>query len=114
LDGGGELALSELRGKRVLLVFSDPHCGPCNELAPELEKFHRQHPQLELVMIRKGDPKENRAKVKEYGLTIPLPCNNNGKSRAARPCSPLPSPTSLTKSASLPTTSPWASMRFEM
>jgi hypothetical protein len=27
LDGGGELALSELRGKRVLLVFSDPHCG---------------------------------------------------------------------------------------
>jgi peroxiredoxin len=36
---GGELSLEELRGKRVLLVFSDPP-GSCNAL-PELEKFHR-------------------------------------------------------------------------
>src|SRR6266481_8699071 len=35
---GGELALEELRGKRVLLVFSDPHCGPCQVLALELER----------------------------------------------------------------------------
>src|SRR6267143_2362074 len=51
LDGRGELALSELRGRRVLLVFSSPHCGPCNTLAPQLEEFHRAHPELELVMI---------------------------------------------------------------
>src|SRR6266540_5905682 len=37
---GGELSLEDFRGKRVLLVFSDPHCGPCQVLAPELEKFH--------------------------------------------------------------------------
>ena len=42
LDGHGDLALSELRGERVLLVFSSPHCGPCNALATELEKFHRE------------------------------------------------------------------------
>jgi peroxiredoxin len=72
LDGGGELSLSELHGKPVLLVFSDPHCGPCNVLAPELEKFHRRHPQLQLVMISKGEPAENRAKVKEHGLTFPV------------------------------------------
>ena len=41
LDGRGDLSLSDLRGKRVLLVFSSPHCGPCEALAPELEKFHR-------------------------------------------------------------------------
>ena len=35
-----DLALSDLRGKRVLLVFSSPHCDPCDVLAPELEKFH--------------------------------------------------------------------------
>ena len=38
---GGELALEDLRGSRVLLVFSDPRCGPCDALAPQLEKFHR-------------------------------------------------------------------------
>jgi peroxiredoxin len=108
LDGRGELVLSELRGRRVLLVFSSPHCGPCNTLAPELEKFHRSQngtlrPRtneerspltpaispsdgervadgpgqgkfsgISVVMISKGEPKENRAKVKEHGLTFPI------------------------------------------
>jgi peroxiredoxin len=90
LDGRGELALDELRGRRVLLVFSDPHCGPCNALVPELEKFHSQNkqnvrppsslppgegepsPAVEVVMISRGEPKENRAKVKEHGLTFPV------------------------------------------
>jgi peroxiredoxin len=67
---GGELALSDLRGKFVILVFSSPHCGPCNTLAPKLQKFHRKHPELELVMISRESPDENRAKVKEQGLTF--------------------------------------------
>jgi peroxiredoxin len=92
LDGRGELALTELRGRRVLLVFSDPHCGPCNALAPELERFHRQNkqdirppsplpsppgegelsPALEVLMISRGEPKDNRAKVREHRLTFPV------------------------------------------
>lgn len=72
LDGRGDLSLSELRGKRVLLVFTSPGCGPCNALAPELERLHREHPEPEVVMISKGGPKENRAKVKEHGLTFPV------------------------------------------
>jgi peroxiredoxin len=69
---GGELALDDLRGNRVLLVFSDPHCGPCEALAPLLEQSHREHPELRVVMISRGDPKENRAKVKAHGLTFPV------------------------------------------
>ena len=69
---GEELALEELRGKQVLLVFSDPHCGPCNALAPGLEKFHREQPRVKVVMISRGEPKENRAKVKEHGFTFPV------------------------------------------
>jgi peroxiredoxin len=72
VDGRGELSLDELRGRPVLLVFSSPHCGPCNTLAPELEKFHRAHPELEVVMVSRGEPGENRAKVKEYRLTFPV------------------------------------------
>jgi peroxiredoxin len=69
---GGELSLEELRGRRVLLVFSSPHCGPCNTLAPELGKFHRAHADLALLMVSRGEPVENRAKVKEHGLTFPV------------------------------------------
>src|SRR5262249_4913835 len=56
----------------VLLVFSSPTCGPCNTLAPQLEEFHRAHPEQEVIMISKGEPKENRAKVKEHALTFPV------------------------------------------
>ena len=41
-------------------------------LAPQLEKFHRDHPEISVLMISKGEPKENRAKVKEHGLTFPI------------------------------------------
>jgi peroxiredoxin len=72
LDGRGDLGLADLRGRRILLVFSSPKCGPCLALAPQLEKFHREHPELEVVMISKGETKPNRIKVKEHGLTFPV------------------------------------------
>jgi peroxiredoxin len=71
-DGCGRLSLEELRGRRVLLVFSDPHCGPCAELAPTLEKFHREHLEIEVVMISRGEPKENGAKIKQHRLSFPV------------------------------------------
>jgi peroxiredoxin len=70
LDGRGEVSMSSLRGRRVLIVFSSPQCEPCNELAPRLERFHRGHPEVDLVMISKGEPEENRAKMKEHELTF--------------------------------------------
>src|SRR2546422_8250164 len=42
-------SLGELRGRRVLLVFSDPHCGPCQTLAPQLEAFHREQREVSVV-----------------------------------------------------------------
>jgi hypothetical protein len=49
---GGELSLGKLRGRRVLLAFSSPHCGPCNTVAPELQRFHRHHPEISVVVNR--------------------------------------------------------------
>jgi peroxiredoxin len=69
---GGELSREEFRGRRVLLTFSDPQCGPCNYLAPQLEKFHRENPEIGVVMISRRDVEANRAKVREHGLTFPV------------------------------------------
>jgi peroxiredoxin len=69
---GGELSLESYRGREVLLVFSDPHCGPCNELAPRLEELHRRQEAIEVLMVSKGDAAANRAKAAEHGLTFPI------------------------------------------
>ena len=52
--------------------FSPAQCAPCNSLAPKLEKFRRANQEVQIVMISKGEPKENRVKVKEHGLTFPI------------------------------------------
>jgi len=69
---GGELALEELRGQPVLLVFSDPECGPCEELAAHLEQFHRHNPDIQVLMISRGEAKTNRKKVAALRLTFPI------------------------------------------
>jgi peroxiredoxin len=69
---GSELSLRDLLGRRVLLVFSDPNCGPCQMLAPELETVHRRAHNLDVVMISRGDIEANRAKVAEHRLTFPI------------------------------------------
>ena len=69
---GGELSLSDLRGGRVLLVFSDPNCGPCDELAPRLQKLHLQRRDLQMLVVSRRDAEATRAKADALGLTYPI------------------------------------------
>ena len=69
---GEELSLSDLRGQCVLLVFSDPDCGPCDELAPQLEKIHQERPELQVLMVSRRDAEATRAKAAKLGLTVPI------------------------------------------
>jgi peroxiredoxin len=75
---GGERTLADYRGRRVLLVFSDPACGPCQALAPELERLHREHAQnnLEVLVVSRGDREANQSKAKEQSLTFPVLLQN--------------------------------------
>jgi peroxiredoxin len=70
---GRMVSLDEYLGRRVLLMFSDPHCGPCDEAARELARFHRRHgDDLALLMIGRGDAEENRRKAEEHGIDFPV------------------------------------------
>lgn len=68
---GEMMTLDALRaaGKPVLLVFSDPNCGACNALMPEIGRWQREHAQtLTVAVIGRGALEANRAKSVEHGL----------------------------------------------
>jgi peroxiredoxin len=69
---GGELSLEDYRGRRVLLVFSDPECGPCDELAPKLEQLHRRTADVQVLMVSRRDAAANREKARKLGFTFPV------------------------------------------
>jgi peroxiredoxin len=58
----------------VLLVFTDPHCAPCDQLAPHLVRLHREDrgTNLAVVMVVRGDLEENRFKAQEHGFEFPV------------------------------------------
>jgi peroxiredoxin len=66
--------LEEFRGRRVLLVFTDPQCGPCDQLAPELVRLHKEHDGNgpAIVLVGRGEPEENRRKAEQHGIEFPF------------------------------------------
>jgi peroxiredoxin len=56
-------------GKPVVLLFTDPDCGPCTEMLPEIARWQQEYAEeLTLSLISRGAREENRAKNTEYGL----------------------------------------------
>jgi peroxiredoxin len=78
---GGKVSLVEHRGRRVLLVFSDPDCGPCEELLPELARLHRERSseELSVVMVSRGGVEENQRKAEAFGLEFPVALQSGWK-----------------------------------
>ena len=69
--GGGDVSLAEFRGRRTLLVFSDPDCAPCNALAPRLEQQSRAR-DVQVLMVSRGAAEANEEKRRRYGLSFPI------------------------------------------
>jgi cytochrome c biogenesis protein CcmG/thiol:disulfide interchange protein DsbE len=75
LDRSGELQLSSLRGKAVVLNVWASWCGPCKEEAPYLEQVWRSQRGRGLVVVGL-DAKDFRADARRFAdrfeLTFPL------------------------------------------
>jgi peroxiredoxin len=69
---GGTLSLSAYRGRPVLLVFWDADATACDGIAAEVEAIHGRASDVQVVMVSRGDPEANCAKVAELGLTVPV------------------------------------------
>jgi peroxiredoxin len=69
---GETLTLDSLRqaGKPVMLLFTNPRCGPCNALLPKVGRWQEEYAsRLSVAPVSRGYPEENRIKAQEHGLT---------------------------------------------
>lgn len=74
-DGNGTVALSQLRGKVVLLNFWATWCPPCVREMPALQRLHEKLAGDDFVVIAISvdeDPEEVADFVARRGLTFPI------------------------------------------
>jgi peroxiredoxin len=68
---GAPVSLDTVRGgDELLLVFSDPDCGPCSALMPQVAEWQRERQGgRRLVLISRGAHEANLAHAQAHGLT---------------------------------------------
>ena len=83
LLGGGQVTLSELRGKVVVINLWASWCPPCRAEMPAIEKMYQTYRDLGVVALgvnttyQDSEP-DAAAFVREYGLTFPIPLDRDG------------------------------------
>jgi thiol-disulfide isomerase/thioredoxin len=68
---GGTKSLAQLlaHGKPLLLLFTNPHCGPCVSLFKEIKEWQDAHnDRLTIALLSRGTIKENFVNVARNGL----------------------------------------------
>ena len=69
---GGTVTLESLRarGRPVALVFSDPNCGPCGMMYPELARWQAALAgSVTIALVSSGGRLENRAASEQHGIS---------------------------------------------
>ncbi len=65
------LSMQELldKGRPTMLVFSDPSCGPCNQLMPAIAAWQKElENKVTVAFVNRGDRKANEEKARTLGL----------------------------------------------
>jgi peroxiredoxin len=77
---GETMTLDALRAaeKPVLLIFTDPSCGPCNAMMGDVGKWQRDlSEKLTIAVVTRGSLEDNRDKAKQHNLTHVLMQRDN-------------------------------------
>ncbi len=68
---GGDRALHDFAGRKVLLVFTQSGCGPCKAIVPELNRVHDRG-EHQVVVANNGEPEATRQWAAETGARFPV------------------------------------------
>jgi cytochrome c biogenesis protein CcmG/thiol:disulfide interchange protein DsbE len=83
---GGQLRLSDLRGKPLLVNFWASWCTPCREEMPEIVRGYAAHASggLQVVAVDlQENPDQVRSFAAEFGMTFPIAIDRTGAVAAA-------------------------------
>jgi methylamine dehydrogenase accessory protein MauD len=70
-NGGGEASLHDFAGRKALLVFTQSGCGPCHDIAPELNRIQSRG-ELQVLVVNNGELAETREWAAEFGAQFPV------------------------------------------
>jgi methylamine dehydrogenase accessory protein MauD len=59
-SAGGEVNLRDFSGRKVLLVFTQSGCGPCDRIMPELNRLQAAGG-VQVLVVNNGEPEPTRA-----------------------------------------------------
>jgi thiol-disulfide isomerase/thioredoxin len=86
------MTLAALRSheRPVLVLFTDPQCGPCNAMLPEFGEWQREHERtLTIAIVTRRDADANRPKAREHGLVnVLLQADNETADAFSVPATP--------------------------
>jgi peroxiredoxin len=93
LDEAGDLALSDLAGRWVILTFWASWCGPCRAEMPSLETLHRSHGERGVVVLGVTLDRDRSPATQfmtEHRLTFPQVWDQQGRIGAAYQATAIP------------------------
>jgi methylamine dehydrogenase accessory protein MauD len=67
----GEVGLEQYSGRKLLLVFMQPGCGPCHAIVPELNRL-QDTGEIQVLVIHNGDTEAVRRWLQQVRPHFPL------------------------------------------
>jgi methylamine dehydrogenase accessory protein MauD len=69
---GGEVSLGDFAGHKVLLVFVQSGCGPCHDIAPELNRLTARSSHARVLVVNNAEPEQAREFAHEVRAQFPV------------------------------------------